>query len=152
MKEPAEHPLDIEPPFDKDEVMNNLPVTVAIVVPSTRDEDIRIQQGAFETRIEYMEKLFDDWFGGDTTIRAEGGYVQEETGERIAEDVAIVESSTTVEKYRKIKDRLKDEIEERQENWSQDTIAFRIGERTYIYPKKDYIDDEDRAKMDVLIG
>lgn len=153
MKEIAQR-VHVEPPFDKDKLMNNLPIEVAFVVPSTNADEEYIGDGNFQNRIEYIEKKFDQWFGGDTTTRAVGGYTWEDDDgnvHRTEEKVAVVQSSTTQERYKEKKEELKELIRKRKEYWNQDTIAFRIDDRTYIYPKRSYIDNEEKAKMDILV-
>lgn len=145
--------VHVAPPFDNSEVIQNMPIEVAIVVPSTNEADDYIGDGNFQNRIEYVEHKFDDWFGGDTTTRAVGGYREGEgdNAEYITEDVAVVMAGTTETDYKEHKDDLKELIRKRQRNWKQDTMAFRINNRTFIYPDRDYISDEDQAKMDILI-
>ena len=146
--------VHVEPPFDEGKVVNNLPVELALVVPSTNADEEYIGDGNFQNRVEYVEKKFDQWFGGDTTTEAVGGYTWEDDDgnvHRTEEKVAVVMAGTTEQVYKSHKKDLKELIKKRQRNWKQDTIAFRIDDRTYIYPRKEYIDNEDRAKMDVLI-
>lgn len=150
----ADEQIHVDPPFEEERLINNLPVEISFLVPSTNSEEEYIGDGNFRNRVEMVEKKFDKWFGGDTTTEAVGGYVYEDRNgntQRTEEEVAVVTAGTTQETYREHKEDLKELIKERKRNWEQDSISFRIDDRTYIYPRKDYIDNEDKAKMDILI-
>lgn len=128
----------VEPPLADSTEINNLPVQVSFVVPSTRGGDV-LPKEHFEDRVKYAKKWFDERFGGDTTVRGKGGYLMDD--ELIEEPVAIVESSMSVSTYEEYREEFGEFIKERRENWDQDTVMFTVEDRVFIYPKRDYIDD-----------
>lgn len=131
--------LQVPPPFPDSEV-NRLPIQLALVVPSTRG-DSQLTKGHFENRIDFTRKWFSSTFGADTTVRASGGYIGE-GGHLVDEEVALVESSTTIRSYMENVGDFRDFIIERYRNWGQDTIGYKIEGQFYTYPEKPYIDDE----------
>jgi len=129
------------------EPVNNLPVQVSIVVPSTVEQE-QIDRETFEKRVEETKRWFDSKFGGDTTTRGVGGYLADDN--LIEEPVAVVESSMAIDTYKQHADDIAKFIKSRRQAWQQDTIAYQIEGRLFIYPKKDYIDD-DADMTDKLI-
>lgn len=123
------------------EEVANLPVQIAFVVPSTRGGS-GITNEKFRERIEFTREWMDRRFGGDTTLRGSGGYIGE-AGELVEEEVAIVEASMSVDSYEEHKDDFAEFIRRRQKNWEQDTVLYRVEERVFIYPKREYLDDGD---------
>jgi hypothetical protein len=71
-----------------------LPVQIGLVVPSKGKDGTRISDIDFAIRVEREQKWFDSKFGGDTSFKTEGGYVDEK--KRLKEDTVLVTSSTTV--------------------------------------------------------
>lgn len=139
--------MPVEPPHEGAEV-SDLPIQVSVVVPSTRG-DKQLSKRFFERRIETTREWFDSHFGGDTTVRGSGGYLED--GRLIDEPVAIVEASTTTEKYNKFRGDFATFVESKQKNWQQDTILYTVEGRVFIYPKRPYIDDEDKEMARQLI-
>lgn len=135
------------PAPDVGEEVNNLPIQVSFVVPSTRGAE-QVSNEHFRKRIKFAKKWFDSRFGGDTTTRAKGGYLAED--ELIEEDVAVVESSMSIDTYLEKKDELADFIRERQQNWEQDTVMFKIEDRVFIYPQRGYIDDDKTVPEELI--
>lgn len=126
-------------PFDGPQV-NNLPIQVSFIVPSTRaGEDI--SKADFDQRVEFTRRWFSSTFGGDTTVRGSGGFV-DENGNLVKEAVAEVESSTTRAEYIKAREDFAQFVRRRRRNWLQDAVAFKVEGRTYIYPEKPYIADD----------
>lgn len=130
--------VDIPLPMDADEV-NQLPVQLSIAVPST-DDDGQITRDEFEERINNTKKWFDERFGGDTTIRAVGGFLQDD--ELIEEPVALVESSMAMDTYEKHKDDFGDFVKKKKQQWEQNSILYQIEGRVFIFPRQDFIDDD----------
>lgn len=129
------------------EPVNNLPVQVSLVVPSSVGED-QVDREVFEERVENTKKWFSERFGGDTTTRGDGDYVMDD--ELIEEPVAIVESSTSIEKYKQKAEELAKFIRTRRQVWGQDTIAYKIEGRVFIYPKREYIDHDKTVTRDLI--
>lgn len=136
----------IPAPYEGDEVAN-LPVQVAVVVPST-DGDRQMSQDAFTTRVNNVQKWFDARFGGDTTIRGKGGYLADD--ELIEESVAIVEASMSVDTYKDRYHELGEFVAEKREDWGQDTVLYRIEDRVFIYPDRDYLDDDTQVPAGLI--
>jgi hypothetical protein len=128
------------------EAVNDLPVQVALHVPSTEEDEI-IATSEFERRVEETKRWFDERFGGDTSTRGMGGYVMDE--ELIEEPVAIVESSMSIERYKRYADEFADRIRQWRKEWKQDTILYKVEDRVFVYPQKDYIDHDET--MDEII-
>lgn len=118
------------PPLDDE--AHAATVQFAIIVPSTRDGD-PITDAAFEDRIEQVQRWMDERFGGDTTIRGTGDYI-DDAGELAAEDVAVVETFMTPAEYRDRKGAIESFIKERYRNWRQDQIGFEFEDDLYVYP------------------
>jgi hypothetical protein len=137
---------EITPPLEN---TNTLPVQIAVIVPSTREEK-KISKGWFKRRIRETRKWMDRRFGGDTTVRGSGGYTDD--GRVITEEVRIVESSTTVQEYKQYRKEFGEFVRKKQDAWDQLQLAYIIEGRTYLYPQKDYADhDEDvRNKLTVV--
>jgi hypothetical protein len=121
-------------------VSNRLPVQVAIIVPSTKNNK-NISTSSFSRRVDSEKKYFDSKFGGDTAVKDVGSYVQEtKRGKKlIKERGVIVESSTTPKIYEKNKKDFESHVVKRQKQWKQDTILFRVEGEDFIYPKRPYI-------------
>lgn len=130
------------------EEIANLPVQVSFVVPSTRGGDV-VDRDHFEKRIKFTREWFDTKFGGDTTIRASGGYLGDD--ELITEPVAVVESSMSVDSYMAHKDEFAQFVKERQRSWDQDTVLYAVEGRKFIYPKREYLDDGDDVPPGIVM-
>ena len=129
------------------EEVNNLPVQVAMHVPST-EEDQPITTSEFERRVERTKKWFDERFGGDTSTRGTGGYVMDD--ELIEEQVAIVESSMSIDTYKTQAENLADFIRQKRKDWKQDTVLYKVEDRVFIYPHREYIDDDDSLTDELI--
>lgn len=134
-----QRPPQVPAPFEPPQV-NNLPVQVSFIVPSTRGGD-DISKSDFDQRVEYTRRWFSSAFGGDTTVRGSGGFV-DENGQLVEEAVAEVQSSTTRAKYMETRADFAQFVRRRRRNWLQDAVTFEVEGRTYIYPEKPYIDDD----------
>lgn len=130
-----------QPMFSSGQV-NRLPVQIAIIVPSTRG-DHEISDSAFKKRVEKTRKKMDSLWGGDTTVRASGGWLSGQ-GQLVTEKTAKVESSTTHDEWNKKKDKLKRWIKKKRKNWKQTQIAYEFEGTLYAYPEKDWMPDEPR--------
>ncbi|PSP82633.1 hypothetical protein BRC96_10490 [Halobacteriales archaeon QS_6_64_34] len=67
----------------------------------------------------------------------------------IEEQVAIVESSMSIDTYKQYADAFADRIRQWRKEWKQDTILYKVEDRVFIYPQKDYIDHDET--MDEII-
>lgn len=114
--------------------VDSMPIDVSIIVPSTR-KDKKVSKKEFSNRIDETGKFMIKIFGGDTTSLAHGGY-KSSSGKEIKEDVASVNASMTYEQFNKNKDKLAQFIKDKQKDWNQETIAFKVENDLKLYPKR----------------
>jgi len=108
----------------------NLPVSMAVYVPSTRF-DKKVSEKEFNARIKETEKMLSTFFGGATRLRGRGSYVEKE--ELIQEEVAVVECFATAAAWRKNKARLRRWLLKKQREWQQYSIGFELeGDMTLV--------------------
>ena len=131
--------MEIPSPLDEEEI-DHMSVDMTFVVPSTRDGD-NLTADQFDDRIEYTEKWFAETFGGKTTIRGKGGWVDGDD-ELVHEPVAVVEASSTLDDYLDNRTDLGQFIKERRENWGQDVIMYTIDGATFFYPDQDWLEGD----------
>lgn len=129
----------IPTPFEGSEV-NNLPIRVAITVPST-DEEGEVLDSEFNKRIEETRRQLSSWFGGDTTVAAGGGWVDDE-GNLIDEDVAVVEAFASTELYMDHIDDFGEYVQDKHEEWGQSQIGYMIEDRMFLYPERGWAADD----------
>jgi hypothetical protein len=136
----------IEPPKFT-QPANVLPVQVSIIVPSTiGDKDISPKQ--FAARVKSEREFMSQLFGGDTSHSEVGGYWN---GHKlINEKSMMVEVSTTIEKYNKLKDVLGKHVSERQKDWGQESMLMKVEGESFITPKQNQIDSE-RGASKILV-
>lgn len=70
--------------------------------------------------------------------------------ELIEEQVAIVESSMSIATYKVQADNFADFIRQKRKDWKQDTVLYKIEDRVFVYPHREYIDD-DKSLTEELI-
>ncbi|GAG12478.1 unnamed protein product [marine sediment metagenome] len=127
--------------------INNLPVQVSVIVPST-EKEIKIPQPEFEKRIESEKKWFSRRFGGDTSVKTEGSFF--DGNDFIVEKGVSVESSMSVDTYNKKRRLLAKHLLDRQKQWKQDTMLMKIEGKVFIAPKRPYI-DHDKDEGDLIL-
>lgn len=144
--------LEYIPPPPLEEA-NNLPVQVSIIVPSTeniidkksgKEKSKKISEKEFDKRVEETTKEFDHLFGADTQISSVGNYFNGD--KHINEDGMIIESSTSIPKYKENIKKVVELAEEKQKKYKQDTMAIKVEGHLFILPKKGYIDDDKQTK------
>jgi len=113
-----------------------LPIQFNIIVPSTKKGDKKLTTRAFNKRVETIAKTMSKEFGGETSIKGVGGYINKK-GKLVKEKVMIVESSMKKEDYLKNKKELEKLIKIKKKEWGQESIGFNLEEDFYIYPKFD---------------
>ena len=135
---------------------NRLPVQVGIIVPSTKNVlkagksvSVPIPKEEWDDRIREEKEWFSKRFGGDTSIEGMGSYWDDEQGSLVKERNVIVTGSTTVAKYNRFRRELAAHTKSKQKEWAQSTVFLRIEGQDYIYPKKDFIDD-DKGQQDII--
>lgn len=127
--------------------VNNLPVQLSLIVPSTSHGE-QMPTREFRQRVSRVRKWFSARFGGDTTVRGSGGFIDE--NELIDEDVAIVESSMSIETYREERSTFADYVRSKREDWGQDAVTYQVEDRVFIYPEKGYIDHDEDVPTDLV--
>jgi hypothetical protein len=128
---------------------NDLPIQIKMIVPSTTNNNQPIGDEEFNKRIEEVKKYFDKKFGADTTITDTGGYFD---GDKwITEKGNIVESSTTIDKYKKNINDVVKFIRQKRKDYGQDSMFLGIEGRSYIIPNKNYIDDDKSVKKKPIL-
>jgi hypothetical protein len=110
-----------------------LPVQFSIIVPSTK-KDKPISKKAYNKRIRDTRKFLAEKFGGDTSIKAEGGYIDQK-GKLIKENVTKVESFIDKKTYKEKKNELENFVQKKRKDWKQESIGFEFENDLYIYPK-----------------
>jgi len=129
--------------------VNKLPIQVGVIVPST-NLNKTIPTIQFNKRINETKKFFDKTFGGDTSVKTIGSYWD---GKKlIKEKGLLVESSMSIETYNKKKDLIETFIKDKHKEWNQDTILVSVEGQNFIYPYKDYIDNDEKQKQNILVS
>lgn len=110
-----------------------------IYVPST-DFEKATTSPIYNKRIKETETFMSERFGGDTSVRAKGGYIFEDgtnKGTLASENVAIVEASMTRKQYEENKGEIETYIKDKKTEWNQESIGYKFEDDFYIYPKFD---------------
>lgn len=111
---------------------NGSDIELAVIVPSTRKKDIRINDQAFEKRVEETKEKLSELFGGSNSVRGVGRYKSNDKG-TIEEDVAVVETFTTTDRYKEVDQDLKDWLMTKKHNWGQESMGFEYeGDMYYV--------------------
>ncbi len=126
---------------------NRLPVQFSVVVPSTR-LDKKVTAKVFRKRVDDEKRFLSRKFGGDTSVKATGGFVLRK-GKRdvlIKEKVSIVESSMTPKKFNENRQSLGKHIVTVKRKWQQNSVLYKIEGETFIFPRQKFIDHDARRK------
>jgi hypothetical protein len=107
---------------------------VAIFVPST-EMDKKVKPKVYNARVKETQKFLSKESGGDTSVKASGGYTMSKNDKYVKEDVTIVETSMSKEDYERSKPRIENYVVEKRKVWKQDTICYKFEQDMYIYPK-----------------
>lgn len=118
-------PRPIKKPQEKKENEKRfwLEEEATIYVPSTRNGDEKISKKEFEKRIKNTQEEFTKRFGGTTTFKGYGTYVDNE-GEVIEEKVAVVEFHMSKGDWEDNKEDIYKWLDKKQEEWGQESVAF----------------------------
>lgn len=123
---------------------NRLPLQFGLIVPSTKDNDKKISSKEFEKRVDNTKSFFSKTFGGETSVKSEGGFVLND--KLIKEKTVIVESSTTTKSFNNNRKKLEDYVKNKQKSWKQNSLLFKIEGEDFIYPKQSFIDHDPKRK------
>ena len=100
----------------------HLPVELAVIVPSTKDKSKPITSQEFESRTQEVRKILSYWFGGNTQVKAEGGFLLK--GKEIRERVNIVYAFSKTADWLKNRDALKRYLMRKKKSWQQFNIGL----------------------------
>lgn len=116
----------------------NLPLEVAVYVPSTKDADEAISEEEFEDRVESVQKYLSDLFGGFSSNDVDGGYMSQEKG-LITEEVYKVISFAQRDGFSSKMEKLVVQIKKWAKDWEQESIGLEFeGDLFYIDQKGNY--------------
>ena len=116
----------------------NLPLEVAVYVPSTKDADEAISEEEFESRVESVQKYLSDLFGGFSSNDVDGGYMSQEKG-LITEEVYKVISFAQRDGFSSKMEKLVVQIKKWAKDWEQESIGLEFeGDLFYIDQKGNY--------------
>jgi len=111
-----------------------LPMELAIYVPSTDKANIIISKKDFQNRIEEVERFLSDLFGGYSAVSVDGGYVSEDKG-LIQEDVTRVATFGSIENFESNFERLINKIGEWCNKWGQESMGFEFEDDMFYIDK-----------------
>jgi len=114
-----------------------LPMEVAVYVPSTQKANEIISKKEFNARIEEVETYLSNLFGGYSATTIDGGYISDDKEKGlIQENVARVASFGSKDGFEDKFDELRNKISEWCNSWSQESIALEFeGDMFYIDAK-----------------
>jgi hypothetical protein len=129
---------------------NRLPLQFSIIVPSKSISGKPIKPSTFTERVKSEKKWMDRIFKGDTAVKTIGSYVERKkikSGKNkgkfkdtvIVEKGSLVEVSTTPEVFEENKKKMENHIRERQKQWRQSSIFYKIEGESFIYPYQEQI-------------
>lgn len=130
-----------EPKAPLENKSTKLKYQLQIYVPST-DFEKTTTTPVYNKRVKETEKFLSSEFGGDTSVRAKGGYIFDDPkdkknfGKLGTEKVTIVESSMTKKQYEEKKPKIEKFIKSKRKEWKQEAILYNFEGDTYIYPQE----------------
>lgn len=108
---------DIKPFDPMPENTFHLPVQMAVIVPSTKDMTKPIRKEEFEARTKEVRSKLAQLFGGNTTIKAMGGFLLK--GKEIREDVNMVYSYSKRKDWHENRQKLLKYLQDKKKEWGQ---------------------------------
>ena len=104
-----------------------LPIQIAVYVPSTRDKDIIIPKREMEARVEEVQRFLANAFGGFSAVKVEGGFESSDKG-LIQEDAVRVVAFASKENengvpFEKSFESLMNQVKNWCSKWSQQSIG-----------------------------
>jgi len=113
-----------------------LPLECVVYVPSTTGVNQRISNSEFNSRIEDVKIYLSKLFGGNSTIKVDGGYNSDEVG-YVEEDIAKVTAFAQVDSLKNNFDKLYKRILFWGRRWGQESMGFEFeGDLFYISTKE----------------
>jgi hypothetical protein len=115
-----------------------LPMEMAIYVPSTDKANVIISKKEYQNRVEEVERYLSDLFGGYSAVSVDGGYVSDEKG-LIQEDVTRVATFGSTEDFESKFTKLVNKVVDWCNNWGQESMGFEFeGDMFYIDKKASF--------------
>ena len=133
-----------------------LPVEMAVYVPSTQEANQLINKREYQARIDDVRSFLSNIFGGYSSEEIDGGYVSTEKG-LIQEDVTKVVAFATKENLEEKIGNVIEQIKRWCKAWGQESVGFEFeGDLFYISSEAKYdeggemdIEDEDREENEI---
>jgi hypothetical protein len=115
-----------------------LPMEMAVYVPSTDKANIIISKRDYASRIEEVETYLSDLFGGYSAVSVDGGYVSDDKG-LIQEDVTRVATFGSTENFESKFTKLINKVVDWCNKWGQESMGFEFeGDMFYIDKKASF--------------
>jgi hypothetical protein len=115
-----------------------LPMEMAVYVPSTDKANIIISKRDYASRIEEVERYLSDLFGGYSAVSVDGGYVSDDKG-LIQEDVTRVATFGSTENFESKFTKLINKVVDWCNKWGQESMGFEFeGDMFYIDKKASF--------------
>jgi len=115
-----------------------LPLEMAVYVPSTDKANVIISKRDYANRIEEVEKYLSNLFGGYSAVGVDGGYVSDEKG-LIQEDVTRVATFGSTENFESKFTALVNKVVDWCNKWGQESMGFEFeGDMFYIDKKASF--------------
>jgi len=105
-------------------------------VPSTTFNNEPISSEEFSRRIEEVKSFLFNLFGGYTAVDGEGGF-RSKTGDVVDESVVRVISYTGKEDYANLQKHLYKFLEEKQQEWGQESMGYEVEGDLFYLSKKE---------------
>jgi hypothetical protein len=123
-----------------------LPMEVAVYVPSTEKANVIISKKEFTNRVEEVEKYLSNLFGGYSAVSVDGGYMSDEKG-LIQEDVARVASFGGKADFESKFQNLLRQVTKWGADWGQESMGLEFeGDMFYIDSNAKFKDGGMMAK------
>jgi len=127
-----------------------LPMEMAIYVPSTDKANVIISKKEYQNRVEEVERYLSDLFGGYSAVSVDGGYVSDEKG-LIQEDVTRVATFGSTENFESKFTKIVNKVVDWCNNWGQESMGFEFeGDMFYIDKKASFEHGGVMAKGGVM--
>lgn len=120
---------------------NRLPLQFSIIVPSVSKDGKKTPSKLFLKRVDNEKEFLDNIYKGDTSVKSVGSYLQVDGKKKkvVSEQGVIVEVSTTPEVFNSNRNVMEQHIKDKQKDWNQSSIFYKIEGEAFIYPKQKYI-------------
>lgn len=127
----------VKAPYENES--GKMSIQFSINVPSTTNHDEEVSTKEFKRRVNETEEFLSRTFGGKTSIKGSGGYM--EGDKLINEGIVRVESSMSKKSYKDNKDKLEKFIKSKKQEWKQDSIGYNFEDEFFMYPKQKWMKD-----------